>query len=341
MANVQEYLTLKKELRFNKDRKFKILMMSDIHGGVGMSKQIPVAIKAVFDEVQPDLVLLAGDIAGPGVIHVSTQQELREMLEVITQPMESAGVPWAHVYGNHDDNFGLMNGQQQPVYESFPCCVSKWGDRDISGVGNYVLPILSHEGEKIVFNVFGLDSHRGMCQFSQEFGLPEDTQYVLPNHFCNGRNYDSVHFDQIMWYYNTSKLLEEYNGGKIPALMYMHIPIPEHCLITRNRDRCQYEGNQGENVACTELNPGVFSACVQRGDVKAIFCGHEHINDFSGVYCGIKLGYDAGMDYNAYQQDALRGARVFELNESDAANINTYIVRVRDIMGDAGDRIYD
>ena len=261
-------------LRFRADGKFRILMVSDIHGGAGYAADKTIrALQALVDETKPDLVLFGGDTAGPGVIHIETAEQLREMLDGLSSPMENAGIPWAHVYGNHDDNFGLSNAEQQTVYEAYPHCVSKAGPADISGVGNYVLPIYSADGERILFNVFGLDSHSGMREFTKEFGLPADTKFFQPSSLAQS-GYDTVHFDQIAWYWQTSRALEQYNGAKIPALMFLHIPLPEHALITMHRDDCKFEGGQLEDVACTPLNGGLFSACLQRGDVRGIFCGH-------------------------------------------------------------------
>lgn len=334
-----DLLNLKHTLRFDKNGKFKILMMSDLHGGVGMSSQLPAAVEAIVAATSPDLVLLNGDTAGPGRIHVENEAQLRGLLDAVTAPMEKRKIPWAHVFGNHDNNFGFSNEGQQAVYETYPYCISKSGDKDIHGTGNYVLPVLANKGDKILFNIFGMDSHESMSEFSRDYGLPEDTQYVLPQHFCFGRNYDTLHFDQIRWYFNTSEELERLNGAKIPALMYMHIPVPELCLVLNNRSLCNYDGNSREEVGCGELNSGVFSACLQRGDVKAMFFGHDHVCDFTGAYCGIMLGYDGGMDYDSYQADDLRGGRVFELDAAQPEKINTYMVRIRDIMGAAGDRI--
>ena len=35
-------------------------------------------------------------------------------------------------------------------------------------------------------------------------------------------------------------------------------------------------GSKRESPACSELNSGLFYACLERGDVKGIFCGHDH-----------------------------------------------------------------
>ncbi|MBO5128349.1 MAG: metallophosphoesterase family protein, partial [Clostridia bacterium] len=292
-------------LKFRADGKFRILMVSDIHGGAGYAADKTIrALQALVDETRPDLVLFGGDTAGPGVIHIETAEQLREMLDGLSSPMENAGIPWAHVYGNHDDNFGLSNAEQQTVYETYPHCVSKAGPADISGVGNYVLPVYSADGERILFNVFGLDSHSGMREFTEEFGLPADTKFFQPSSLAQS-GYDTVHFDQIAWYWQTSRALELYNGAKIPALMFLHIPLPEHALITMHRDDCKFEGGQLEDVACTPLNGGLFSACLQRGDVRGVFCGHDHVNDFCGEYCGIRLGYDGFLSYHACHKNLI------------------------------------
>ncbi|MBE6998954.1 MAG: hypothetical protein E7428_02070 [Ruminococcaceae bacterium] len=336
-SELQALLTTKQPLRFREDGRFKILMVSDIHGGVGYAaKKTIAALDALVHEATPDLVLLGGDIAGPGVVHISTAEELRHMLDGLTAPMERAGIPWAHVYGNHDDNFGLSNAEAQKVYESYPFCVSKAGPREISGVGNYVLPVYDVQGKEILFNVFGFDSHRGMDDFCEDYDLPKDTYFEDPMDGHVG-GYDGVHFDQVMWYYQTSSLLEEYAGRKIPALMYMHIPLPEHKLVMAHPERFGTAGNMRESVACSPINSGLFAACLQRGDVKGIFTGHDHVNDFVGEYCGIKLGYDGFLSYHACHQHDIRGGRVFELRADDPGNIKTYMLRIRDIMGEAGD----
>ena len=32
---------------------------------------------------------------------------------------EKRNIPWAHVFGNHDNNIGMNNEEQQPAYERF------------------------------------------------------------------------------------------------------------------------------------------------------------------------------------------------------------------------------
>ncbi|MEH6944235.1 hypothetical protein [Bacillus sp. JJ722] len=38
-------------------------------------------------------------------------------------------------------------------------------------------------------------------------------------------NWDWLRFDQVSWYYETSKKLEMKYGKKIPSLVFIHIPL--------------------------------------------------------------------------------------------------------------------
>ena len=336
--NLQEYQALKHPLRFKKDGTFRILMLSDIHGGVAIHPQLMPAMHAVVEAAKPDLVLLAGD-TNSHRIGAATPAQLRDFLSVITAPMEQNGIPWAHVYGNHDDNMGISNEDQQPVYEAFPYCLSKRGPRDISGVGNYVLPILCADSDEPAFNIWAMDSNNNNRRFARKYGLPEDLQVLLPNHFTSAdHDYDAPHADQILWYYEASRAIEQQYGRKIPGMLYMHMPLPEFCLIPMNPGLCRMRGNMRESIGCDELNTGLFATCLQRGDVKAIFVGHDHINDFTGEYCGITMGYCAGMSYDIYCDDDMRGGRVIDLKESDPLHAATFMLRIRDLMGPAGDK---
>lgn len=337
ITELKESLYTKCTLRFEKTGKFRILMVSDIHGGAGYAREKTVrAMQALVDAAKPQLVILGGDIAGPGMIHVENEKQLHDLLDDISSPMEKAGIPWAHVYGNHDDNFGLSNAQQQVVYESYPHCVSKAGPENVSGVGNYVLPIFDDAGEKILFNVFCLDSHGGMMEFRKQFGIPEDAKFFHANPItCS--NSECVYFDQIMWYWKTSEMLENYAGNRIPALMFLHIPLPEHGIVAMKRSDCKFEGNQLDDVECSPLNTGLFAACLQRGDVKGIFCGHVHENDYVGQYGGIKLGFDGYMSYHACHKNEIRGGRVFEISADEPEKFTTYMLRVRSLLGKEGD----
>ena len=50
-------------LRFHRDGSFRILMLTDLHGGVNHSPKLTAGIEALVQSEHPDLVLLGGDIS--------------------------------------------------------------------------------------------------------------------------------------------------------------------------------------------------------------------------------------------------------------------------------------
>lgn len=314
-------------LRFHEDGTFRILMISDFHAGTDCSPKLMEGIDALLSHTQPDLVLLGGDQC----LRKDTPQAVRDYMARIMEPVLRRSLPWAHVFGNHDRECGIALEEEEKVYESLPGCLSQSGPEGVSGVGNYCLSVLSARSDEPAYHIWALDSFAEVRDYVKNFGLPAETRFILPHCFGDGRVNATPMFDQVMWYYQESLRREKAAGRKIPAIMYFHIPILEFCLVARNPEECGAVGNKREDIQGSELNCGLFMACLQRGDVKGIFCGHEHLNDFQGQYCGITLAYDGCVGYDMSAHDDVRGGRVIDLKED--GSFQTHQVRLVDIMG--------
>lgn len=333
MDALHEILFTKKQLRFNGNGKFRILIFSDFHAVLDFDRRLIRDVGAIVEGCKPDLVILNGDQIWKD--EFKTPEQLHGFLSEINDEFEKRNVPWAHTFGNHDAESGFEVCDQQDVYESFDYCISKRGDSNIHGTGNYVLPVLSSKGDHIAYNIWALDSHRNTVQFVEE-GKEEYDEWRIfvkdPIYPC--QKYDSIRFDQLMWYWNTSVLLEEYNKSIIPGIMVFHAPIPEFIQLYKNVAETNYRGNRREGVGCGPLNTGVFATVFQRGDVKTIVCGHDHINDFQGKYLGITMAMDGGLNYDCYCDDDLRGGRIVDIDENDVWNVKTYMIRSCEFVTD-------
>ena len=316
-------------LRF-RNGKFRILCFSDSHGIKDFDKRVVRDIDAIVNNTNPDLVLFLGDnVWRDGAENEDT---LRAFISAVVKPLNTRNIPWAHVFGNHDMEKGFETKDQQPVYESIEGCLSTKGPDDIYGVGNWVLQIKSENSDKTVYNVWGLDSGRGMGEFLDCCGLPRDTKVKLPDPLHISSGYDAVKFDQQMWYWNESVRIEKENGQKIPGLLVMHMAFPEYALLYKNVQETAFRGTHREGIGSSPVNSGFFATLVQRGDVKTVVVGHDHINDCEGEYMGIKLTYDAGIGYDGYCAGDLRGGRIVDITESDPWNVATYMVRSSDFV---------
>ena len=331
------YDEVNKRLLFNSDGRFRILMISDFHAGSRRkgfedgnpySPKIKEAIEALCKETEPDFVMVGGDQC---IGH--SPEYLYNSFTDIMSPVLERGIPWAQIFGNHDREMAMTTEEQQEIYEKIPHCFSKRGPTDIFGVCNYRIPVYSSDGEKVAYNLFSLDSNREISDYMEQFGIrEEDNNIRLPFAFGSRSVQAMPFFQQVMWYYNTSRDMEREEGRKIPALMFMHNPIIEFNLIFRNPEECDMYGEKREAVCCSELNSGLFMACLERGDVKGIFCGHEHINAYHGQYCGIILGYDSCVGYDMSAHDDLRGGRVIDIYED--GTLETRHIKLMSLMGD-------
>ncbi|MBQ7152909.1 MAG: hypothetical protein IJR83_03105 [Clostridia bacterium] len=113
--------------------------------------------------------------------------------------------------------------------------------------------------------------------------------------------------------------------------MWMHNPLMEMRLIRQNPEACRMEGNLREEIGCSVMNSGMFMACLERGDVKGIYFGHDHRNDCSGTVHGIHMGYDGALYDQRRERDLVdnRGGREFVLYE-DGRPYTTRMIRLAD-----------
>lgn len=358
---LKELLTLKKELRVNEDGSFRVVVFSDVHfynsSELAASDTLKY-INSIVDKENPNLVLFSGDIWWG----LNTEKMVRDYVKVLVKHIEEKKIPWAHVYGNHDDeiNYGgyytsIPQSEQQKICEEFEYCVSKWGDTSIAGVGNYVLPVLSRDGTKIAYNIWALDSGAYAHTTNGAGDVNDSFTYngtTYKNSFF-GR-YEGLHENQVEWYVRTSELLEEYNGGEtIPAMLYQHMPLQEtytawkFSLQFSNNSKFAgvvgpIKGTKGENISAPAYNAGLFDKMVERGDVKLVTYGHDHLNDFTVEYRGINLCYTPSIttrdgvygakpgqmggrviDFNANGKITTRMSRIMPEEEPVDPNLNT------------------
>lgn len=321
------------KLRFNEDKKFRVLMVSDFHLGVNKrlkedyNYKVIRGLEALLESTKPDFVMIGGD----QVLDYGTPEKVKAKFQEIIEPILSRKIPWGAVFGNHDRECGIDIREEMKIYQSLPLCLAQAGPEDVSGVGNYVIPVYSSEKDEIKYNLWALDSQHMTRDYIENFGLDKDTQIVLPHPMNDGSGDGTPLFDQVMWYYNESRQAEKDNGGKIPGVMFMHIPIPEFLQISRNPEQCNAIGSKRESCCATELNSGLFLAALQRGDIKGFFFGHDHLVDLQGEYCGITLACDGALGYNMSAHDDLRGGRVIDLYED--GGMETHNVKLIDLLG--------
>ena len=313
-----------------KDGKFKIMLVGDLHesyksGDDDAKKKtsdMAKLLKKAVGELNPDLVIYLGDMG-----KADTDDKMRSVISRITAPVASKDIPIAVVFGNHDRECELSLERQLELYaQEYDRFYTYDAVPELTGCGNCNLLIKDSAGEKDIYNLWLVDS----------------------NNLCDNRNlsyYDWVHEDQIQWYKDTAAKIKEDNGGEtIPALWFMHIPVPEEYELLREakayeipdavrghgtRSKTFYvlkddvEGYMGEGPCCSEVNSGVFKAWKETGDVLGAFFGHDHMNDFVGYYDGILLAQNKLAGFRPYTDGCRSGVRLITLDENNLTDINS------------------
>lgn len=326
------------KLQFNPDGKFKIVQFNDTQDDEHIDRRTVELMEKVLDAEKPDFVVLNGDNITGGC---NSELEMKQAMNNIAQPMEQRGIKWAITFGNHDEdstpNGGLDENDMLNFYMSYKYNCNQPGAADITGTGNMNLLIRDSKGKKSAFNLWLLDSGRYA------------PKTIAGQDFEGYPTWDWLRFDQVKWYYETSKMIEQQNGHKVPSLMFIHIPLWEHRFMwygsvdertveshARAVQKHNIVGERNEDECPGPVNSGLFSAMLARGDVKGVFCGHDHVNTYSGNYYGIMLGYSGSTGFGTYglpgaERNRLRGARVFHLDENATdVLVDTHMVFAKD-----------
>lgn len=301
--------TSKHELRFHGDGSFRILMISDIQETLNYDSRTLVGMRLMMDELKPDLVILGGDNVDGR--YVKRYDEFRKYMDIFTAPMEERKIPWMHIFGNHDYDVDVSAEEQQKIYEAYPYCISSHS-KGISGVSNYMIPIMTHDSGAVAYAVYAFDSKYKDAELRPSVKCKD---LLLPVRESSYHKWDSVHFDQQMWYWNLSCELEKKEGHKVRAMAVMHVPPQEIMMTVNNPEETGYKGYTDEKIQSSMLNSGVYSTMLERGDVEIIAAGHIHKNTSDGVFGGIRFTLDACVGFAPKSFDDRRGGRVFDLNE--------------------------
>ena len=297
-------------------------------------------LNKAYDTLNPDLIVLTGDNIlgnhlcdarfGSKIVIKDKEGEAKAMATAINHlvaPIEERKIPFAMIYGNHDDMNRLTKEEQADMYRKYSTCLGL-DDETSPDVATYNLPIYSEDGEKIKFNLWMMDSAWKDKELDRTFSI------VKP--------------EAIEWYKNKSAQLKADNGGEpVPSLMFQHIPMIEEFELTEEcsadaegavkgpegkyiklKDSCK--GVLGEYICAVDEKTGQMEALKECGDVKAIVFGHDHCNCFEGVVDGINFIQTACASFRCYGK-RYRGVRIFDIDEN--GNYETKFYTYKELMG--------
>lgn len=294
-------------------------------------------LSEIIKETKPDLILLTGDLV------YGEFDDAGSMLKSFVMFMESFSIPWAPVFGNHDNDSKKGVDWQCKQFEDAKYCLFK--QRKLTGNGNYTVGILQNQ---ILTRVFFMLDSNGCGVFSEK-------------RLTNGHSVSYVGFgqDQITWYTRVGKKIKKISP-KTKISFAFHIQphafadafekygfkdgITQACPINIDLHKEKRLGDFGYLGAdlknSWDRQYDVWNTFKEIA-VDSLFVGHEHCNSASVIFDGIRCQYGQksstydrnnyvdtnGSIFGAYCSQCLPivGGTVIPLTEGDGTIAEPYI----------------
>ncbi len=307
---------------FTTDREFKVMQITDIHiGGGFLSKGTDEktlnAIATMITKEKPDLVIATGDIAFP-VPYMAGTFNNYSGAKAFANLMESLGVYWTVTFGNHDaEAYSYFDREAvAEIYsnEDFKHCLFQAGPEDVDGYGNHVIEVKNSQGI-----------------ITQAMVLIDSQAYINDSIIESIKGtYDNIHPNQVEWYETEIKRMNAENSktikgiqgdangglfeqyGTVKTRAFFHITLVEMADAWSEFEKNKFKDTEnfkyfegiiaegGRRVYCGYGEDDLFEKMLELGSTKAMFNGHDHINNTTFEYKGIIFSYGYSIDYFAY-----------------------------------------
>ena len=326
------------------ESELRILQLTDVHIGAGAfsTKKDAWAIEAVAETVRkakPDLVVVTGDVAYPVPFQAGTFNNQKEA-ELFATLMDSLGVYWTMTFGNHDTEIYSLYTREEIVEKVYTqnkwkYCIFTEGPSNIDGKGNQLINVQKTNGE-ITQSLYLVDSH----------------SYTDGDYFGVAWKYDKIHDNQVAWYADCVKKVNDENvsrgfTGDVKSLMFFHIPLVQFQTAWdefvandhKNTENVTYyygvAGEKGEKCYPGKADGIMFDKIIELGSTKGVFCGHDHYNNFSIDYKGVRLTYGMSIDYLAYpgiyKKTAQRGGTLIVTKVDGSFDVSPLAYQISDM----------
>ncbi|GMH18695.1 hypothetical protein Nepgr_020536 [Nepenthes gracilis] len=319
-----------KHLQVEPGASFKIALFADLHFGENAwtdwgPQQDVNSIKVmsfVLDKENPDFVVYLGDVVTANNVPIANASLYWDQA---ISPTSARGIPYASVFGNHDDApfvwpIEWFSATGVPPLRCSSADSSSNDNDECNFLGTTRLELMKHE---IASDSFSLSED------GPRYLWPSVSNYVLQLSSSNnsqppvaflyfldsgGGSYPEVISSaQTQWF--KSKSLEINSDSRVPEIIFWHIPSKAYNEVApwfAIHKPCVGSINK-EKVAAQEAEMGLMKILEERTSVKAVFVGHNHGLDWCCPYKNkLWLCYARHTGYGGYGNWA-RGVRLVEI----------------------------
>ena len=311
-------------IKFNENGILRVMHITDTHIQDGNAPATLWLIEKACEREMPDIAVITGD----NVLNYDDAEKTKGYIDRLMGIFTKHGVPVAVTFGNHDSEVGaLSRAELMQYYSSFPCHVADADGKKSFSSGTYNVPVMSSDGKEVKFNLWVFDS--GDYDSQGEYGC--------------------MSAEDVQWYKAQSDKIKAENGGKtVYSLGFQHIIVPEvYDVLKKCSKRKLYSfkhiinksdfymfsptetnfGTLNETPCSGGDNFGQFDAMVEKGDVLAVFSGHDHTNAFGVRNQGIDIVNSLSTRSETDRFSSQYGYRMIEVDEKDTRKYSCRVER--------------
>ncbi|RVW92150.1 putative inactive purple acid phosphatase 16 [Vitis vinifera] len=310
---------------------FKIALLADLHfGESAWSDWGPLqdvnsikVMSVVLDQETPDFVVYLGDVITANNIAIGNASLY---WEEAMSPTRARGIPWASVFGNHDDApfewpLEWFSATGIPHTHCTLPNSSVSGEEECSFRGTRRIELMENEIKQNNLS-YSRNGPKDLWPSISNFVLqvsssqdPDSAVALLYFLDSGGGSYPEViSSSQAEWFNRKSQELNP--SSSVPEMIFWHIPSKAYKKVAPKlgiHKPCVGSINK-EDVATQEAEMGIMKFLVKRPSVKAVFVGHNHGLDWCCPYEKLWLCFARHTGYGGYGNWA-RGARILEITQ--------------------------
>ena len=272
-----------------------------------MKEMLFADMDKLVGETNPDLIIVTGDIT------YGEFDDTGKSLLAFIDKMESYNIPWAPVWGNHDNESVLGVDWQCQQFINAKNCLFKKGIT--VGCSNYIIGIKNSEGELLRL-MYMMDTNG--CYNASQLSVLQGVKTTV--------GFTSQQMDWMHWTYEN--ICEEC-GKAVPSFACFHIAIIDHLRVLEKKGYYNPNDFSKYNIASGGEDFGDIHELMWAGDepisslstfkqvnVDGVFVGHAHINNASVLDDGIRwtFGLKTGK-YDYHEKEKLGGTLITLSNE--------------------------
>ena len=273
---------------------FKILQLTDTHIGDKDDQDLhydflDLLIKDANKDSKVDLIVGTGDLF---------TFASRNTAKRFFQFLDSYDTPWTVVFGNHDEQTYFSIEWMTNYLNNFGsnCYFNDIQDDDVAGNCNFAINLM--DGSNVHDQLIFMDSNR--------------------YYFNDYMGYDYFKKNQIKWYESLTDYSKD-GTNYLNSLMFYHIPLPE-INDAYEKGEIKY-GEKRENCCPPDHDEGFFNSIKTHG-TKAMFFGHDHVNNFEALYEGVTFCYGIKSTDRIYYDEDMLGYQTITIKDDHSLEIN-------------------